>query len=789
MDKYEYKLKLEQLKKLAEAKDYAGAAQIADGINWRKVKSVATLCMVGEIYEKTRQFELSKEILLMAYDRSPVGRSIIYRLTMVTIKLGNLKEAQEYYEEFIDIAPHDNMKYVLRYELSKAKGESLDVQISILEEFKEREYTEEWAFELAYLYHKSNQPEKCVDVCDELILWFGEGKYVEKALELKMIYQPLNKLQEDKYRRFQKKQEGEIEVRPEDGMATGEIVHDTIKIPDVKMDTVRFNTMNLQAEIAKSMQQIMEATEQETVTDTMDNIKKMVDEIPYFYMPVQEPEYEIEDEFAFYQEPAEEWEEFDDTPVVQEEAPVVQDYKSILAEDYDGQISLNVPPAPHLDLQITGQMSIEDILVEWEQRKLEQVKQRALQEAEDIMGRLVEVMPDISQQVTREIPTDAAVGEETPSQPELHEEEELQQEEPYEEEELPQPELYEEVEPQQPELYLKVEPPRAEQNPLRRAIEQQARAKEELERQLRQERGMALREEELPQTADVKPMAEQEPQQRSNTRAMSQTEQRAQSEQGQRQEPVSALTEEQKEIFSYFALISGMEGQICRALEGIRARKQGNDTSNTGNMIIFGGRGSGKTVLATDFIKAYQKLSAQKGGKIGKISASVLNQKDVDKLFAAVEGGYLIIEKAGDLSRDSVTNLTRRMEQPTGGLLVILEDDKAGIEKVLGRNLEFARKFTDKINIPVFSSDELVVFARAYALEQDCEIEDMGVLALYNSISNIQRLDDPTTLTEVKEIMDNAIYNAQHGGLKKLFGRKHYSENGRLIIREKDFEE
>ena len=216
LDKYEYKLKLEQIKNLIDAKDYKTAAQLADGINWRKVKSIATLCMIGELYEKTKQLDESREILLMAYDRSPVGRNIIYRLTHVAIKLGSLEEAQEYYEEFIEIAPHDNMKYVLKYEIARAKGASLAELISILEEFKDREYTEEWAFELAYLYHKGGLVEKCVDICDELILWFGEGKYVERALELKMLYQPLNKLQEDKYRRFKQRKEGIVEVSPYD---------------------------------------------------------------------------------------------------------------------------------------------------------------------------------------------------------------------------------------------------------------------------------------------------------------------------------------------------------------------------------------------------------------------------------------------------------------------------------------------------------------------------------------------------------------------------------------------
>ena len=253
--------------------------------------------------------------------------------------------------------------------------------------------------------------------------------------------------------------------------------------------------------------------------------------------------------------------------------------------------------------------------------------------------------------------------------------------------------------------------------------------------------------------------------------------------------PITQLNEEQKRIFTYFTCISGMEQQLCQALEGARQRKRNHRTSRSGNLAIIGGKRSGKTTLATDFVKAYQKLEGHTGGKVGKISAETLNQKDVSVLCKAVEGGYLIIEKAGGLSKESVDKLSLLMEQDTGGMMVILEDEKAGIKKTLARNPEFTKKFTEKISVPIFTSDELVSFAKAYAGEHDCEIEDMGILALYNSISSIQKLDEATTLTEVKEIMDEAIARASRGGLKKLFGGKRSSENGRVLIKEKDFRE
>lgn len=265
MDKYEYKLKLDQMKSFTAENNYKAAAEIADTINWHKIKNVNALIKAGEIYENVGRYEESRDILLMAYDRSPIGRMIIYRLAEVAIKMGNCEEARDYYQEFVEIAPHDNLKYVLRYEISKAEGADLQTLIGILEELKEQEYSEEWAFELACLYHKAGMSEKCIDACDELILWFGDGPYVERALELKMLYQPLTRQQEEKYRQFRLKKEGVVEVRPEDDLESGEIVSEPVQIPKVKLSPERFNTQNLQDELRKNMVQIMEATDRKSV--------------------------------------------------------------------------------------------------------------------------------------------------------------------------------------------------------------------------------------------------------------------------------------------------------------------------------------------------------------------------------------------------------------------------------------------------------------------------------------------------------------------------------------------
>lgn len=794
MDKYEYKLKLEQLKNLVAEKDYKTAVEIADTINWRKVKSASTLCMVGEIYDRNKRYEDSREILLMAYDRSSVGRNIIYRLTLVALKMGNIEEAKEYYDEFLEIAPYDNLRYVLRYEIAKVGGASLGEQIDILEEFKEREYTEEWAFELAYLYHRAGNSERCVAICDELILWFGDGKYVEKALELKMLYQPLNKFQEDKYRQFKHRKEGIVEVRPTDMLESGEIVRETVQIPKVTANTGKFNTVNLQAELAKSMQQIMDASSQETVTDTMDNIKKMVEEIPYLQMPAEEEGAE-EEKYGHIESD----EEIDGSLKI--------NFKEMLAEDYDGQISLFVPESGNREPQVNGQMSIEDVLSEWErtkraaeaametarQRKLESAKAKALQEAEGIMERLTDVMPKLDAGVSPQELMAEHYLQGTGELPEVELPEvtlpEVELPEDLLEEELPLPEETEELgETEEPEVIAEpedLEEPQELSEPEETPENVPEPTIDLAEVQQALEAGTM-------QAIEKEQQEQQESSSEEYLESLLKNEVELPKEEIElakiQEEPITALNEEQKEIFSYFVPVTGMEKQLCQVLEGTLHRRGNSNTSATGNILIMGGRGSGKTVLATDIIKAIQKSSKQSNGKIGKIAASSLNQKDLSKLLKKVAGGYLIIEKAGDMSQETVTKLSLLMEQDTQGLMIIMEDTRAGIEKVLGRDANFTRKFTERIKIPVFTSDELVEFAKSYALEQECEIDDMGILALYNCISNIQKLDEATTLTEVKEIVDTAIDHADRGGLKKLFGGKKYSPEGYLYLREKDFE-
>lgn len=814
MDKYEYKLKLDEIKNLMAKKQYTEAAEIADSINWRKVRNVNALMKAGDIYAQIGRYDEAKEILLMAYDRSPIGRMIIYKLAEIAIKTKEFDEAQEYYDEFVEIAPHDNLKYILRYEMNKAKGAGLDVLIQILEELKEQEYTEKWAFELAYLYHQAGRSEECINACDELILWFGDGPYVEKALELKMLYQPLNRAQEDKYRQFKQRKDGIVEVRPEDYLESGEIIKEPVQIKPVTTNAEKFNTVNLQEELARSMQQIMNATEKEEVADTMQGIKKIVEEIPYLQLP--------QDEEA-------QKERFADIPTDEEiDGSLKINFQEMLGEDYDGQMRMVVPEKSALEAQITGQMSIQDILEEWEktkraaekalqeaeQQKLESAKAKALAEAGDIMERLADVIPQLDAGLTsKELLEKEYLGklpEEEAGQLVANMNDILQQqidsisqanakideflaagvpgqsgeaaagaadameipegegiaaadeEEPAGTEEMTELSPEEEL----PEIALPDDI--AEEVAATEAEEVSDAAEEVLPKiQLEPETETedAKPEEKLPEIAE--PDLDED-----NI--------------GERK-PITHLSKEQKAIFTYFVPVSGMEPQICQAMEGsIEHLEKG---IKGGNILIQGARGSGKTVLATALVKAIQNEIGKPGKRVGKIDAVSLNQKNIPELLKKVAGGCLIIEKIGGISRETAVKLSLALEADDTGILVIAEDTREGITKAMGRDESFAKRFTEKITLPIFTSDELVSFAKSYAHELTYEIDEMAVLALYNRISNIQRLDRATTLTEVKEIVDEAIANSEKFSIKKVFFSKKYKDDDYVILHEKDFEE
>lgn len=886
MDKYEYNLKLDQIKALSAEEGYMSAAEIADSINWNKIKNVNTLVKIGEIYEKAERYQDARDILLMAYDRSPIGRMIIYRLAEVAIKMGDYDAATEYYDEFVEIAPHDDMKYVLRYAIKKGQGASFDELITILEEYKDEEYTEEWAYELAYLYHKAGKADKCIDACDELILWFGDGPYVERALELKMLYQPLTKAQEEKYRRFKAEKEKPAKIKDEaevteigamEMVKGGEIVHDDVTIPQITVNQEKFNTVNLQHEIAKGMQQIMEAKGKNEVADTMDTIKKIVEDIPYLKLEKEQEEY--------VQQPEETEHIATDEEI---DGSLKLNFKELLGEDADGQMSMVMSEKTQLEHQITGQMSIQDVLEEWEktrhaaeialkeaeQQKLESAKARALQEAGDIMERLNDVIPKLDAGVTPKelleeeylkVPVDIIEQKAAVKEPEEEQKPDMQElyadetvDEVQEPQEAPEEAIDEAQEPQEA-LEEAIDEAQESQEALEEAIEEVQESREvpedtaeEVKEPVGEPEDIIMAEESekdeilmqpttmMPEitddmlnadddTADDEASQEEEnvPEKRDFDHVTSFIEQEiakmtaknpglekkldmaktrkmpdislpedldSEEDDSKLKETkhIKQLTSEQKAIFSYFIPVKGMEDQICKAYNAVLDHFNRKENASTGNLIIQGEQGCGKTMLATSFIKVLQKDGEQLTGKMGKIDAAALNKKDVQQVVRKITGGCLIIERAGDIDRSIAAQLSFLMEHDITGTLYILEDTSKGIKKALSMDEGFASKFTEKISVPIFTNDELVLFAKSYSAELGYKIDEMAILALHNRISNIERIDQATTLTEVKDIIDEAIDREAHSGLKKaisILTARRYTDDDRIVLKEDHFRE
>lgn len=886
MDKYEYNLKLDQIKALSAEEGYMSAAEIADSINWNKIKNVNTLVKIGEIYEKAERYQDARDILLMAYDRSPIGRMIIYRLAEVAIKMGDYDAATEYYDEFVEIAPHDDMKYVLRYAIKKGQGASFDELITILEEYKDEEYTEEWAYELAYLYHKAGKADKCIDACDELILWFGDGPYVERALELKMLYQPLTKAQEEKYRRFKAEKEKPAKIKDEaevteigamEMVKGGEIVHDDVTIPQITVNQEKFNTVNLQQEIAKGMQQIMEAKGKNEVADTMDTIKKIVEDIPYLKLEKEQEEY--------VQQPEETEHIATDEEI---DGSLKLNFKELLGEDADGQMSMVMSEKTQLEHQITGQMSIQDVLEEWEktrhaaeialkeaeQQKLESAKARALQEAGDIMERLNDVIPKLDAGVTPKelleeeylkVPVDIIEQKAAVKEPEEEQKPDMQElyadetvDEVQEPQEAPE-EAIDEVQESQEAPEDTIDEVQESQEAPEEAIEEVQESREvpeeaadEAKEPVGEPEDIIVAEESekdeiltqpttmMPEitddmlnvdddTSDDETSQEKEnvSEKRDFDHVTSFIEQEiakmtaknpglekkldmaktrkmpdislpedldSEEDDSKLKETkhIKELTSEQKAIFSYFIPVKGMEDQICKAYNAVLDHFNRKENASTGNLIIQGEQGCGKTMLATSFIKVLQKDGEQLTGKMGKIDAAALNKKDVQQVVRKITGGCLIIERAGDIDRSIAAQLSFLMEHDITGTLYILEDTSKGIKKALSMDEGFASKFTEKISVPIFTNDELVLFAKSYSAELGYKIDEMAILALHNRISNIERIDQATTLTEVKDIIDEAIDREAHSGLKKaisILTAKRYTDDDRIVLKEDHFRE
>ncbi len=847
MDKYEYRIKLGQIEKLAGRKDYVTAAEIADGIDWRKVKNVNTLFMISDIYEATDRLEDCYEILNMVYDRSYTGRRAVYRLTEVATKMHEFEEAIDLYKEYVKIAPHDLGRYILKYQIYRERGSSVEDQIEVLKEYKSHEYNKKWAYELACLYEEAGQIQKCIEECDELILWFGNGEYVIKALELKRKYQELTAAQQEKYdQRFvqtepeaEETETAEEEVNaaqePAEEVSEKAVIDDTPQISVI--NTNKFSTMNLQAELAKGVQDVFDQEPEEGSEETAETEEFLktgeLEELEKAAKAEKssEPETVLEDTENKTEEPVEasaielpETEETSDEIVISVEftdqeaektpEPVLEP-EDVLAEPEDSEAEKEIEERQNLkpetdgqlvdlfdpdmsdedflNLPITGQMTVGKVIAAWEARKHwtkpadlvseevseEPEKQTVSVETGEITSFLKDFIPSTPKE-TEEAEEEIEVSEETAEEETFTEPEEVAEEAPMGtiEDDLPQ-DIEEAEESEEPFLeHL--------EKVLEEAVLPDSGMMQEEESKEPEERVTE------PETADETESEEQETEEdvSQNTASMLYAIERVLAQEISSSEVSGKhLTEEQEKIFAYFTLVDGMKKQLLKLLEEEK-NYAGKTDSKEGNLIITGHPGNGKTTLAIDIVKVFQKQRHVKGSKIAKVTGDGLNKKEPAEVVKKLGGGALIIERAGSLNQETVEKLSDVMEGMTEGMLVILEDDKEEIGRLLEKNVGFAQKFNRTVNIPIFSNNELVSFGKSYAEENEYYFDEMAVLALYDCIGVRQTSEHVVNVAEVKEIIDEAIAHAEKKR-KKLFAKlskKRIDEYGNKLLLEEDFE-
>lgn len=824
LDKYEYRVRTEQMLEYMEQKSYKKAMEIADSIDWRKAKNAAMLCTASEIYEYNGEYEKSREILFIAYDRAPGSRKIVYRLGTLALKLNDVREATDCYEEFIAMAPKDPNQYILRYKILKSQNAPLSQQIEALEEFKKAEYVEKWAYELAKLYHEAGMVAECLEECDDLILWFSEGKYVYQAMELKMKYKPLTPLQQEKYnhRNDEKKPVKKVEPVAEKKEEKVENVEEPtveMKVDEVNAAISLENTTKVEAVSAEEAEKIEETpvAEEESVEEEAETIEETPAEEETEIIEEAPAEEEAE---TIEEAPAEEETDIIEEVPAEEEAEASEE-PQVLDETEDEDVSKEI-------FSQSSKMSVEEILQNWEEKQkenaqlIQEEQERARRDKEKLESQKVEeesILPDDIRQLMEELEAEAAEIKQNKARREkveAPEEETVEPLETMEEEtvetvETKEEEPIEELAEESVQEEEKAEPEEVEEDPFdeesfdEEAFEEvESEDFEEIEEieeieesegiKLGDTQAIAISAKALMNDTVVEEPLEKEEQRRPEPSSPFDTafivqgryDLEAQSEIGIK----AGLTEEQKKLFSYFVPVHGMSEQIVDVLENDKRCRTRYGTSRTANLLVVGRKGSGKTVLAVDIVKAIQKNRKLKQGKVGIVTAESLNKKDVSHIIEKLHGGAIIIERASKLNKKTVLELNDLMEEQTGELLVVLEEERRPLDKMLALYPDFKKKFTSRLELPVFINDELVTFAQTYAKENGYKIDEMGILALYSRIDLMQREESIVTVADVKEIMDDAIAHSQKMTfkrfLKKLFGKKK-NKSSRIVLQEQDF--
>ena len=926
MDKSEYKLRAEEIKDLISRGEYAQAAEIADTIDWRRVKSVMMLCTISDLYKINRRYEDARDMLLLAYERRPGGRTICYSLCELSIKMEEYVQAIEYYKEFVQVAPKDPGRYILQYKLYEAQDVSLEERIAVLEELKKRDYREKWAYELAYLYHRVGLAARCVEECDELILWFGEGKYVIKAMELKMLHQPLTPEQQEKYdHRFDAPgtqqysqnyaqdpgygqnetydpnqgyvqdgsydpnqgyaqggsydpnqgyaqdgsydpnqgyaqdgsydpnqgyaQDGSYDSNPDNVQegAYDQVIDDTRVYEPVQpvqpqqapaqpaeddfdihvktMDVGQYNTINLQAELAAGLREVLgEEPKGDTAKATSDSITRsivapMMDsdtesldypEIAEVSEDDLEPETEqIEGSEVFFGETGEigdlsqvpevETEEIlPEEPASLKKQDVVpelskaevepeattpveppKELANVLAQESDGQISLVMPEAESIEKQITGQINIEDILAEWERKKKEnlekreeEVRQHVLQQTGAMFTEFEQAVRDgLLEKLEKEKAVDADTVTDTDEVEELEPEpadtDIVDAEEVEELEEEPAVAEYEE-EPaiEEPEAVANME---VTQEPVAEITEVSEETITEIEEA--SEESVAEAEEE-PEEA-VEEVHEDEQPQTPEPPVVERDKAK-----------VRALTREERELYAPFIQSKSAREQLVKAIDNISL------AAYTGNVIITGEEGMDTLSLAKNMIREIQATDSNFSGKVAKISGHALNKKDAAETLNRLQNGALIICKASEMNNKTVDTMYKALQQENQGIVIILEDTRKEIDRFLEKYEKLQESFTSRMDVEALSNDTLVAFGRQYAREREYSIDELGVLALHTRIEDMQTIDHVVTVVDVKEIVDEAIAHANKKTLKHFFDvlfAKRYDDEDMIILTEKDF--
>ncbi len=893
MDKYEYKLKTEQMLKLMENGAYNRAAEIADSIDWKRVRNINMLLNVSNIYEKIRDYRKSFGVLRAAYHRTEGSRKILYRLCTLAIKVGNLEEAIDYYDEYVQAAPKDPNQYILRYRLLRARRAPIEQQIRALEQFKKAEYVEEWAYELAKRYEEAGMTAECLEECDDLILWFSEGKYVYKAMELKMRYKPLTPLQQEKYdRRLEEAarytedmlERSEQIAKSENAELSEEEVAEQLKKaePSKKLgDTMKLgealqNLFHTETEEAQEQEEI--ELSEEDAEEYEEDIEELAEEDAG---PVEGDDEEStgEDDCSDLAEALEEIESLSDLELldqVAEEEVIEEPVEEIIEETIETKVKevdlkeleelaepetadaadvevieepevaeeaekedmekesikleeTEIKEDERIDEPVDDILDIDDILAEWEaaedgvepeeapevnEEDVEQIERKPKSPilSPDIQRMIDEIEGVIPDEDSEEIPVHTSTSVEP-----LENKEEAAEEFGMESEELTlevdSAEDYEDLltEDAAEELEEEFEEELDYDDDYEDDYESIAAGfQEEFKPTLSDEPDDREIPDEEPVESDI--LSSTTPLSRKETAKLIATGKTAPLPMDEIADALSisdtgflvhsrydlsgqgakraGLTEEQKKLFSYFVPVRGMSEQLVDVLEQDRNCTNRRGTSNTGNLLIIGNKGNGKTVLAVDVVKAIQKQRKIRQGRVAIITGEALNKKKISDIIAKLYGGALIIEKAGKLSERTVAKLNKAMEKDTGEMLIVLEEQRKPLDRILSSNREFRKKFTSRLEVPIFVNDELVTFGQTYAQENGYRIDEMGILALYSRIDAMQREDHAVTVAEVKDIMDEAMAHSQKVSAKKLVKRvlgKNTDDADRIILTEKDF--